>query len=169
MVISLLITAWFTSLFLPIFGNTSYAQSAYPPPPTDALLNPYPPPPTTYPGPQEPQATPSSIPTSTPELASISITISVEGLKDGDEAQVSMQPFTENVKAQVQLAETDLPSINLRGGDQTIIAKDVPIGIYKLTIQASPEYLRNPNGYIIRVPERTVEQLSNQPLRFNLG
>lgn len=142
--------------------NTSNAQSAYPPPPSDA------PSPVPYPGPQEPQATPNSIPTSAPELASFSITISVEGMKDGDVAQVSLLPFTENVKAQVQLIDTELPSIYLKGGDQTIVANDVPVGIYKLTIQTSPEYLRNPKGYIIRVQGDTVEQSIDQPLRFNL-
>lgn len=167
-VVSLSTTWWLASLFSPEDGNTSHAQSAYPPPPSDAVLNPYPPPPTTYPGPQESQATPSSIPTGKPELASISVTISVEGLEEGDEAQVSLLPFSESLKAQVQSIEAVLPSITLNDGDHIIHAENIPTGVYKLIIQGSLEYFRNPKGYIIRVPEGTVDQLSDQILRFNL-
>ena len=121
---------WGLLSLLPTEGsNASHAQSAYPPPLTDPLLNPYPPPPTAYPGPEEPQATPSSIPTSEPELTSISITISVEGLKEGDEAQASLLPFTESSEAQVQSVEAVLPSITLSDGDHTIQAENIPPGI----------------------------------------
>jgi len=161
-------TWWLTSLFSPKDCNTSQAQSAYPPPPSDAVLGPYPPPPTAYPGPQEPQTTPSSIPSGEPEFASISITISVEGLKDGDEAQVSLLPYSEGLKAQVQSVEAVLPSITLSDGDHIIHAENIPTGIYKLIIQGSPEYFRNPKGYIIRVQKETVDQPAYQPLRFNL-
>jgi len=167
-VISLLTTGWLASLFPPEDGNTSHAQPAYPPPSSGELLDPYPPPPTAYPGPQESQATPSSIPTSTPELASISITISVEGLKDGNEAQVSLLPFSENLEAQVQSVEAVLPSITFSDGDHNIRAENIPTGVYKLIIQGSPEYFRNPKGYIIRVQKEIVDQPVYQLLRFNL-
>jgi hypothetical protein len=167
-VISLSTTWWLTSLFSPEDGNTSHAQSAYPPPPSDAVLNPYPPPQTAYPGPQEPQTTPSSVPTGEPKLASISITISVEGLKDGDEAQVSLLPFSESLKAQVQSIEAVLPSSPLSDGDHIIHAENIPVGVYKLIIQGSPEYFRNPKGYIIRVQKETVDQAAYQPLHFNM-
>ncbi len=164
-----LIAAWYFMSLLPLEDNyTSRAQSAYPYPPSNILPNPFLSLPTAYPNPQETQAAITSSPTSAPELTSISITISVEGLKDGDEAQVSMHPFSEKVEAQVRLNDTELPSISLSKGEQMILAKNIPVGIYKVVIQAPSDYLRNPKGYIIRIPEAPIDQPSNQLIHFSL-
>ncbi|MFC1878557.1 hypothetical protein ACFLZW_01465 [Chloroflexota bacterium] len=158
----------FLFFFVPLNENsTSSAQSAYPPPATEAFINPYPTKNVAYPDPIA-SITPSIVPTDEPELASISIEISVDGLISGDLAQASLHSFTEDTEAQVKSMDEELPSIRLGNGEQSIHAEKIPIGVYKLTIQTSSEYFRNPKGFIVRVTEAGVALSPNQILHFNV-
>jgi len=159
----------FMFFLVPLNDNpASLAQSAYPPPTVETFTNPYPTQNVAYPGPHVPPVIPSLIPTDESKLASISIEISVDGLMSGDLAQASLQSFTEDTEAKVLSIDAELPAINLSNGEKSIHAENIPTGIYKLIIQTSSDYFRDPKGYIIRVTEAGMENILPQTLHFDV-
>lgn len=103
-----------------------------------------------------------------PENAKTIIEVIVEGLEDGQTAELRLLPDTIETSDRLQSLDIELPTWKIRNGTKKIAVGAFPTGAYQLVIDASETYYREPMGYLFRLSDAGIVNPSNIPLFFRL-
>ncbi len=143
---------------------SSSLPSTYPPP--DPYLGPMAAYPShdLYPGPTEMLMTPSPTSTEVPKLVLITLEVTLDGLEGRDAAEFELLPGNQITSSRLASLGVILPKSKATNGKQTILVENIPVGIYKIILNAPPEYLRQPMGYEFGVSDEG--EIINNPDRI---
>lgn len=143
---------------------TTTAYSAYPPPEdgSDWL-------PTVTPS-SSPEPTHHLTATETPKISVVLIELDVtfNGIEQKSLAEMQLIPFTEQTKQIIFDFNIELPKFEIPDNKPRKIVLNLPVGVYKLSLQASPDYFRDPSSYLFVVSKNGIIQNSKLPFHFKL-
>lgn len=143
--------------------QTISAQSVYPPPINTLSSSEF-----QYPAPD--LSRPISDNTENENLITveISIDVTVEGLENDGSVELELLSDTQATTARLESLDIVLPAWNFQNESRTITVAALPIGTYKLLIDASEAYFRKPQGYVFLVTAEGIVNYSNEPFHFEL-
>ena len=100
--------------------------------------------------------------------AKVIIEVTVEGLENGQTAEIKLLPDTVVTADRLQSLGIELPKWSVKNGTRKIAIKAFPAGGYKLMIYASETYYREPMGYLFQLSDSGIVNPSKSPFYFKL-
>ncbi|HOT91076.1 MAG TPA: hypothetical protein PLJ78_04755 [Anaerolineae bacterium] len=120
------------------------------------------------PGPFDSPLPPPLLCPTTTNRATFTIEVSIEGLEGEYPAELQLLADTSQTTACLSLHRTELPHLDARNGSHSITVTEIPDGFYKLTIDASTAYFRDPAGYLFQVKDGQIVRRPGFVFRFRL-